>query len=92
MLEATFGDVPRYRMLDTCDRSASTGSPLTRSTRLRWLASCAWARSFARWVDHTVTTADEPLADRRLLAELGNLRAAWHHARSADDLDLMASS
>ena len=90
MLEATLGDVPRYRMLDTLrsfglDRLAAHQEH--ESAMARFLE---WAASFARWVDDTIVTADEPLANRRLLAELGNLRAAWHHARSADDLDLMA--
>lgn len=90
MLEATLGDQPRYGMLDTLrsfglDRLAAhqeQGAAMARFVE--------WARSFVRWVDETTLTADEPLADRRLLAEVGNLRAAWHHARSVDDLDLMA--
>ena len=90
MLEATLGDVPRYWMLDTLrsfglDRLAAHQEH--ESAMARFLE---WAASFVRWVDDTIVTADEPLANRRLLAELGNLRAAWHHARSADDLDLMA--
>ena len=90
MLEATLGDVPRYRMLDTLrsfglDRLAAHQED--ESAMARFLE---WAASFARWVDDTITTADEPLANRRLLAELGNLRAAWHYARATDDLDLMA--
>jgi tetratricopeptide (TPR) repeat protein len=90
MLEATLGDVPRYRMLDTLrsfglDRLAAHQEHEAAMARF-----LQWARSFSRWVDDTTLTADEPLADRRLLTELGNLRAAWHYARSADDLDVMA--
>ena len=56
----------------------------------RSAAACfrRWAESFVLWVDRTIVTAEEPLANRRLLAELGNLRTVWHLAQSSDDLDL----
>ena len=50
-----------------------------------------WAEQFVNWVDATVTTPDEPVANERLLAELGNVREAWQLARASDDLDLSAT-
>jgi tetratricopeptide (TPR) repeat protein len=51
----------------------------------------SWAEQFVHWVAATVFTADEPRANERLLAELGNLRAAWQLARTHDNIDLMAT-
>ena len=90
MLEATLSGVPRYRMLDTLRSFGLDQLTAHQEHGAAMARFVEWARSFARWVDDTALTADEPLANRRLLTELGNLRAAWHYARSADDLDLMA--
>jgi predicted ATPase/DNA-binding SARP family transcriptional activator len=91
MLVATFGGVPRYRMLETLrsfglDRLWAHHEYESATSRF-----LRWAESFVNWVDRTVATAEEPFANQRLLAELGNLRAAWHLARSSGNLDLMAT-
>jgi predicted ATPase/class 3 adenylate cyclase len=91
MLVATFAGVPRYRMLDTLrayglDRLTATNE-LDRATE-RLLR---WAVGLVGWIDQTVMTEDEPSAAASLRAEVGNLRAVWHTARSTDNLDVAAA-
>ena len=91
MLVATFADVPRYRMLDTLrayglDRLAATNERDSATERL-----LRWAVRLVGWIEEAVTTEDEPSAAARLRAEVGNLRAAWHTARSTDNVDVAAA-
>ena len=71
MLEATLSEVPRYRMLDTLRSFGLDQLTAHQEHEAAMARFVEWARSFARWVDDTALTADEPLANRRLLAELG---------------------
>ena len=41
------------------------------------------------WIDTTAQSEEEPAANDRLLAEFDTIRAAWHTARAADDVDRM---
>ena len=91
MLVASFEGAPRYRMLETIrayglDRLAVHHEREAATARL-----LGWAEQFVNWVDATVTTPDEPVANERLLAELGNVREAWQLARASDDFDLSAT-
>jgi predicted ATPase/class 3 adenylate cyclase len=91
MLVATFEDVPRYRMLDTLrayglDRLAATDELDSATERL-----LRWAVQLVGWMDRTVMTEDEPWAAACLRAEVGNLRAVWHTARSTDNVDVAAA-
>ena len=91
MLVATFADVPRYRMLDTLrayglDRLAATNELDSATERL-----LRWAVRLVGWIEGAVTTEDEPSAAACLRAEVGNLRAAWHTARSTDNVDVAAA-
>src|SRR5262249_52609814 len=91
MLVATFADVPRYRMLDTLrayglDRFAAMNELETATDRL-----LRWAVRLVDWIEKAVMTEDEPWAAARLRAEVGNLRAVWHTARSTDNVDVAAA-
>ena len=91
MLVATFADVPRYRMLDTLrayglDRLAATNELDSATERL-----LRWAVRLVGWIEGAVKTEDEPSAAACLRAEVGNLRAAWHTARSTDNVDVAAA-
>jgi predicted ATPase/DNA-binding SARP family transcriptional activator len=91
MVVATLDGTPRYRMLDTLrafglDRLRAQGELATATGRL-----LRWAVGLVREVEATADTADEPLADARLRAELANLRTAWRTARSRGDLDTAAA-
>jgi predicted ATPase/DNA-binding SARP family transcriptional activator len=87
MLEAEIGDESRYRMLDVVrtyglDRLDAAGERGAADDGL-----LAWAEGFTAWVDVTMRTSDEPLANRRLRQELANLRAAWALALRRGALD-----
>jgi predicted ATPase/class 3 adenylate cyclase len=91
MLVATFADVPRYRMLDTLrayglDRLAATNE-LDSATE----CLLRWAVRLVSWIERAVMTEDEPWAASCLRAEVGNLRAVWHTARSTDNVDVAAA-
>jgi predicted ATPase/class 3 adenylate cyclase len=91
MLVATFADEPRYRMLDTLrayglDRLAATNELDSATDRL-----LRWAVGLVGWIETAVMTEDEPRAAACLRAEVGNLRAVWHTARSTDDVDVAAA-
>jgi predicted ATPase/class 3 adenylate cyclase len=91
MLVATFADLPRYRMLDTLrayglDRLAATNELDSATGRL-----LRWAVGLVRWIETAVMTEDEPSAAACLRAEVGNLRAVWHTARSTDNVDVAAA-
>jgi predicted ATPase/class 3 adenylate cyclase len=91
MVVATFADVPRYRMLDTLrayglDRLAATNELDEVTDRL-----LRWAVQLTAWIETAVTTEDEPAAAACLRAEIGNLRAVWHTARSTDNVDVAAA-
>jgi predicted ATPase/class 3 adenylate cyclase len=91
MLVATFTDVARYRMLDTLrayglDQLASTNELDLATDRL-----LRWAVRLVGWIDRAVVTEDEPSAAACLVAEVGNLRAVWHTARSTDNFDVAAA-
>ena len=91
MLVVTFADVPRYRMLDTLrayglDRLAATNELDSATERL-----LRWAVRLVGWIDTAVMTEDEPWAAACLRAEIGNLRAVWHTARSTDNVDVAAA-
>jgi predicted ATPase/class 3 adenylate cyclase len=91
MLVATFADVPRYRMLDTLrayglDRLAATKELDSATERL-----LRWAVRLTGWIETAVMTEDEPWAAACLRAEVGNLRAVWHTARSTDNVDVAAA-
>src|SRR4051812_1815791 len=91
MLIARFGKVLRYRMLETLrsfalDRQADAGELEEATSRF-----VAWAVRLVRRIDADVITEDEAMASDRLLAEVGNLRAAWAAARARDDLDAAAA-
>ena len=80
--------VPRYTLLDTVraflldqlDESGRRGA-----AEQRFLD---WARATAKELGSALRSSDEPTADRRLRAELSNLRAARDLARRRGDLDL----
>jgi predicted ATPase/class 3 adenylate cyclase len=91
MLVATFADVPRYRMLDTLrayglDRLAATNELDSATQRL-----LRWAVGVVARIETAVMTEDEPSAAASLRAEVGNLRAVWHTARSTDNMDVAAA-
>jgi predicted ATPase/class 3 adenylate cyclase len=91
MLVATFADVPRYRMLDTLrayglDRLAAADELASATERL-----LRWAVRLVGWIETAVMTEDEPSAAACLRAEVGNLRAVWHTARSTDNIDVAAA-
>jgi hypothetical protein len=77
----------RYRMLDTLrhfgvDCLAMAGEQdAARSGFTRWALGCA------DWIVERLASGDEPVADQRLRAELGNLRAAWRTMAEIGDLD-----
>ena len=87
MVDATLGDVARYRMLDTIrsfahDRLAATGEDNAATERF-----LHWAVHLATWFEQTINTDDEAVADRMLRGEIGNLRSAWRLVRSHQRLD-----
>jgi predicted ATPase len=91
MLVATFTDGARYRMLDTLrayglDRLAATNELDLATERL-----LRWAVALVGWIEAAVVTEDEPSAAACLVAEVGNLRAVWHTARSTGNLDVAAA-
>ena len=91
MLDPDFDGGPRYRMLDTLrtfglqELDANDERDEAERRLLRW------AEQLVAWVDATLHTADEPLADGRLRRELSNLRAAWVLAMRRDALDAAIS-
>jgi predicted ATPase/class 3 adenylate cyclase len=91
MLAVTFAEVPRYRMLDTLrayglDRLAATDELDSATERL-----LRWAVRLVGRIERAVMTEDEPWAATCLRAEVGNLRAVWHTARSTDNVDVAAA-
>ena len=64
MVDATLGDVARYRMLDTIRSFAHdrlTAADEDNAATERFLR---WAVHLATWFEQTIDTDDEPLADR----------------------------
>ena len=87
MVDATLGDVARYRMLDTIRSFAHdrlTAADEDNAAAERFLH---WALHLATWFEQTIDTDDEPLADRLLRREIVNLRSAWRFVRSHERLD-----
>jgi predicted ATPase/DNA-binding SARP family transcriptional activator len=87
MIDATLGDVARYRMLDTIRSFAHdrlTAADEDNAATERFLR---WAVDLATWFEQTIDTDDEPLADRVLRGEIVNLRSAWRLVRSHQRLD-----
>ena len=87
MLDADLDGGPRYRMLETLrafglERLDAAGERDAAEGRL-----LHWAEALTEWVDTTLHTPDEPLADARLRRELTNLRAAWALALRRSALD-----
>ncbi|TWF75887.1 putative ATPase [Pseudonocardia hierapolitana] len=87
MVEVSFSDRPRYRMLETLrafgvDRLAAAGEAAAADDRL-----LRWAVELITWADATAATDREPDADAALRRELPNLRAAWRLARRRAALD-----
>ena len=77
----------RYRMLDTLrdfgtDCLAMAGELDAAQSRFT-----TWALGCAAWLADRFDSDDEPVADQRLRAELGNLHAAWRRLAKAGDLD-----
>jgi predicted ATPase/class 3 adenylate cyclase len=77
----------RYRMLDTLryfglDCLAMSGELEAAQSRFTM-----WALSCSAWISDRFHTIDEQVADQRLRAEIGNLRAAWRTMVEAGDLD-----
>ena len=77
----------RYRMLDTLrrfglDRLENDGELHAAHSRFT-----AWALDCAAWLNDRFDSDEEPVADQRLRAELGNLHAAWRTMAAATDLD-----
>jgi tetratricopeptide (TPR) repeat protein len=91
MIEVSFADGTRYRMLETLrafgrDRLAAAGEDDTAAARL-----LRWAVAVTERIDVAQETDDEPAADRTVRRELANLRAAWRLARERLDLDTTAA-
>ncbi len=91
MLVATFGDVARYRMLETLrsygvDRLAATNELEAATDRMT-----KWAVRLVGWIETAIVTDEEPAAAACLFAEFGNLRAVWSTARASGDLDVAAT-
>lgn len=89
MIEATFDEGTRYRMLETLrvfglDRLAAAGERDVADERL-----LRWAVELSQWIDAAMTTPAEPDADRVLRREIGNLRAAWRLARGRGSRDVV---
>ncbi len=87
MVDATLGDVARYRMLDTIRSFAHdrlTAADEDNAATERFLH---WAVQLATWFEQTIDTDDEPLADRALRGQIANLRSAWRFARDHQRLD-----
>jgi predicted ATPase/DNA-binding SARP family transcriptional activator len=87
MIDATFEDRTRYRMLETIrafglDRLAAAGEDGAAAQRF-----LRWAVELAAWIDSAQTTEREPEADAVLRRELPNLRSAWRLARQQRLLD-----
>ena len=87
MITVTSGDASRYRMLDTLrhfglDCLVAAGEVAVAKARL-----AHWALDCVAWIFERLNSADEPLADRRLRSEVGNLHAAWRERVEAGDLD-----
>jgi tetratricopeptide (TPR) repeat protein len=87
MVEVSFSDRPRYRMLETLrafgvDRLVAAGEASAAEERL-----LRWAVDLTAWADATAATDREPDADAALRRELPNLRAAWRLARRRGALD-----
>jgi predicted ATPase len=87
MINATFGDRTRYRMLETLrqfglDRLTAEGEATAAEQHL-----VRWAVRLTAWVDDMQVTEREPDADAVLRREVPNLRAAWGLVRRARLLD-----
>ena len=91
MVVASFGNQRRYRMLDTI-RTFGLDRLHTHDEHDDAIGRfCQWAERLVRWIDMGIVSEEEALADKRLAAEIGNLRAAWQLARSSGNLDLSAT-
>ena len=87
MIEAELAVPARYRMLETLrsfgvDRLVAVGEDGAATERL-----LSWAVGLAKWIDDTMSTERELLADAALRRELPNLRAAWRLGREGQRLD-----
>ena len=77
LLDAEMNDGTRFRMLETtrtfaAEQLETAGERSDAEHRL-----LRWAEHLTTWVDATLHTPDEAIADERLRRELANLRAAW---------------
>ncbi|WP_425559049.1 ATP-binding protein, partial [Cryptosporangium minutisporangium] len=79
----------RYRMLETVRAFALEDAAARGERDAAERAFLAWARETARSLGAGLNGPDETPWDRRLRAELANLRAARDLARARDDLDLI---
>ncbi len=87
MVEADFGERPRYRMLETMQAFALDQLRDLGETDEAGEQLVRWAVELAAWIDATARTEAEAEADLALRTELGNLRAAWQRMRRDDRLD-----
>jgi predicted ATPase/DNA-binding SARP family transcriptional activator len=87
MLDLERGEPTRYRMLETVRAFSSEQLDAADERNAADARFLRWAEEFVVWVDATLHTHDEPLADARLRSELTNLRAAWALALRRDALD-----
>jgi hypothetical protein len=83
MVEAQAVDsTPRFRLLDTMRAFARERRCAEGADAAAKEGFLGWAIAFACWVDRTVGTTDEAVADVALRREVGNLRAAWALVRA----------
>ena len=87
MVEADFGQQPRYRMLETMRAFALDQLRSLGESDAAWEQLVHWAVELATWVDASARSEDEPDADITLRTEAGNLRAAWQRIRADDRID-----
>ena len=91
MVVVDFDGAPRYLMLDTLRSFGLDQLAANRELEAAQGALLQWSVALASELDAAYETEDEVLADRRLRAELANLRAAWRLARDGGDLGAAAS-
>jgi predicted ATPase len=89
MLVVSFGERPRYRMLETLrtfglDRLAAADDHDEAVERM-----VAWALRLAATIEAASFTDDEPAVATTVRAERANLRHPWTIARSRDQLDVL---
>jgi predicted ATPase/DNA-binding SARP family transcriptional activator len=91
VLVAELDGEPRYGMLDTLRRFGLDVLDELGETEQATDRFLRWAVDLAAGIDAAYGGGEEGAADRRLRAELPNLRAAWRIALDAGDLERAAS-